>query len=307
MAPQKTISAAAWVGLGLMGLMWGGSFLSIELMLRQLPVETLVSLRLLGGAAVLWAYIAIARLDVPRDLRTWVAFVLVGFLNVALPFGLITWGQQHIASGLAGILNAGTAIFGPLAAALIFADERLGPRKAVGVGLGFLGVATVLGLEALHAFDLRSAGQLALIAATICYAFGAASARAYLTGIRAEVSAAGMISGAALWMVPVALTRHGLPDFGALNATTLGAWAYISIFATALTYLILFRVIKAAGSGNATLVTLIVAPVSVALGALVLGERLEPSALAGFGLIALGLLVIDGRVVAWLRHRSAAA
>ncbi|WP_417248944.1 DMT family transporter [Celeribacter sp.] len=304
MAPQKTISTAAWIGLGLMGLMWGGSFLSIELMLRQLPVETLVALRVAGGATVLWLYVIIARLPVPRDVATWFAFLWIGFLNVALPFALITWGQQHIASGLAGILNAATAIFGPLVAALLFADERLGARKAVGVTLGFFGVATVLGLEALHSFDLRSAGQLALIGAALCYAFGVAAVRQYLGGVRSEVSAAGMIAGAALWMVPVALFRNGWPDFGTFNATTLGAWAYISIFSTALTYLILFRVIKAAGSGNATLVTLFVAPVSVILGTVVLGERLPPSAIAGFVLIALGLLVIDGRLVAWLRHRA---
>lgn len=297
MAPQKHLTTAAWIGLALMGIMWGGSFLAIELMLRQLPVETLVALRVSGGALVLWTYILLTGRGIPRDPKIWLAFLLIGGINVAAPFGLITWGQQYISSGLAGILNAATAIFGPLVAAIAFHDERLGLRKAIGVSLGFLGVATILGLEALHDFNLRSAGQLAVIGASMCYAIGAALSRRYLTEMRLEVSAAGMITGAAIWMIPVALSKNGLPEFASFTATTLGAWAYIAAFSTALAYLILFRVIKEAGSGNATLVTLIVAPVSVLLGALVLGETLPLTAYAGFALLALGLLTIDGRVI----------
>ncbi|MEN8874556.1 MAG: DMT family transporter, partial [Pacificibacter sp.] len=113
MTPQKTLSKAAWIGLGLMGLFWGGSFLSIELMLRQMPVETLVALRVIGGALGLWAYVLIRGYEIPKAPRIWISFLLIGLINVAMPFGLITWGQQYIPSGLAGILNAFTAILGP--------------------------------------------------------------------------------------------------------------------------------------------------------------------------------------------------
>lgn len=302
MSPQKTISTATWIGLALMGLMWGGSFLAINLMLRDMPVETLVMLRVTGGAAFLWAYVLVRGLPIPKDPKTWLAFALIGGINVAAPFGLISWGQQFISSGLAGILNAATAIFGPLVAALAFADERLGARKAFGVLLGFTGVATIIGLDALSQFDLRSMGQLAVIAAALCYAIGAASARKYLTGIPLPVSAAGMITGAVVWMAPASLMRYGLPDFGSFHAVTFGAWAYISILSTGVTYLILFKVIKEAGSGNATLVTLFAAPVSVVLGAVVLGESLPLAAYLGFVLLACGLLVIDGRLVKRLMH-----
>lgn len=304
MAPQKTLSKFGWIGLGLMGLFWGGSFLSIELMLRQMPVETLVALRVTGGALALWAYVLIRGFDIPRAPRIWISFLLIGLVNVAMPFGLITWGQQYIPSGLAGILNAFTAVLGPLVATLVFADERLGLRKAVGVLFGFFGVATVIGLDAFKSFDLTSAGQLALIGSGVCYAFGAAMARMHLTGIRLEISAAGMIGGAAVWMVPVALYMHGLPDFASFTSVTLGAWAYVSIISTGLAYLILFYVIKSAGSGNATLCTLVVAPVSVILGALVLGEALHFEAYIGFVLIALGLLIIDGRALRLFRRKN---
>lgn len=302
MAPQKTISAAAWAGIAFMGVCWGGSFVATKLMLAEMAVETQVSLRVFGGAFVLWAFVLIKRYPLPRTAAPWIAFLLIGFINVALPYFFISWGQQHISSGLAGILNATTAIFGPLVAAIAFADERLGMRKAVGVILGFLGVSTVIGLESLRSFDLTSAGQLSLIAASACYAIGAAATRVYLTNMRLEVSAAGMMGAAALWLVPVALVKHGLPDVASYSGTALFAWGYVAVISTALAYLVLFRVIKSAGSGNATLVTLIVAPVSVILGALILDERLALSAYIGFGLIACGLLVIDGRIVQRLRR-----
>lgn len=306
MAPQKVISRTAWIGLGLMGLFWGGSFLSIELMLRQMPVETLVALRVTGGALALWLYVLIRGFDIPKSPRIWISFVLIGLVNVAMPFGLITWGQQYIPSGLAGILNAFTAVLGPLVATIVFADERLGLRKAIGVVFGFLGVATVIGLDAIHSFDLTSAGQIALLGSGVCYAIGAALVRVHLTGIRLEVSAAGMISGAAFWMVPVALYMHGTPDIASFNSVTLAAWAYVSVISTGVAYLILFYVIKSAGSGNATLVTLVVAPVSVILGALVLKEALHFEAYIGFALIALGLLIIDGRILKRIQLKNAA-
>ena len=297
MTAQKTLTSAAWLGLLSMGLFWGGSFVSIEIMLREVPVEMLVALRVGTGAAFLWLYVLIKGLEIPRNLRIWIAFLLIGLLNVAMPFFLITWGQQHIASGLAGILNATTAIFGPLVAALAFADERLGPRKATGVLCGFLGLVTVIGFNALTDFDLTSAGQLALIGASLCYACGAALMRVHFAGIRPEVGAAGMLGGAAFWMIPIALIKHGLPDIAGFAPETFAAWAYVSLISTGLAYIILFRVVAIAGSGNATLVTLIVAPVAIALGALLLGEALPLRAYVGFALIALGLLIIDGRLM----------
>ncbi|SEK83318.1 DMT family transporter [Pacificibacter marinus] len=297
MAPQKTISRNAWFGLIALGFLWGGSFVSIEILLRQLPFETLVALRIGCASVILWAYIILRGLPVPKLGMTWVWFVIIGIENVAMPFALITWGQQYIPSGLASILNAATALFGPVVATLVFRDERLGARKAVGVLLGFLGVSTVIGLSALHSFDLRSAGQLALIGSSLCYAFGVVLSRLFLSNVRPEVAAAGMLSGGSVAMIPLSLYKYGIPDVATYTGATWGALAYIAVLATALAYLIMFKVIKSAGSGNTTLVTLLVAPVGVVLGAVLLGETLSANVYAGFGLIAAGLLIIDGRVV----------
>ena len=301
MAPQKTISAAAWLGLAAMGLLWGGSFLSVALLIRELPIYWVVAGRVTIAALVLWSYVLIKGLPVPPMRHYLWRFIVVGCLTSALPFLLITWAQHRIPSGLAGILNASTAIFGVLFAALFFADEKLGLRKGAGVILGVLGIVTVIGPDALHAFDLTSLSQLAMIAATISYGLSNVIGRRLLADLKPQVAAAGMLSGAAVFALPVAIVTSGPPPMS-LMPSTWGALLYLSVMATGVTYLIYYRVLKSAGAGNTSLTTLIVAPVSIALGAVVLGESLSPSAYAGFGLIAFGLLVIDGRILARLKR-----
>lgn len=296
MAPQKSISPAAWAGLFAMGFLWGCSFLAVAFLIRELPVFWVVAGRVTLAAIALWAYVLIKRLPIPSLTQYLWRFIAVGALTSALPFLLITWAQHHIPSGLAGILNASTAIFGVVFAALIFADEKLGLRKGMGVALGVLGIVTIIGFDALKSFDLTSLGQTAMIAATMSYGVSNSVGRILLSDLRPEVAAAGMLAGAALFALPVAFVTSGPPPLS-LMPVTWAALFYLALMSTSLTYIIYYKVLKAAGAGNTSLTTLIVAPVSIALGALVLGESLQPQAYAGFGLIALGLLVIDGRLI----------
>ncbi|MBF9042047.1 EamA family transporter [Rhodobacterales bacterium HKCCE4037] len=280
---------------------WGASFLAIKLGLEELPFLTLVAHRVFWACLILWAYVLIRRLPLPRDPRTWGAFLVMGLLNNVIPFGLMAWGQQFIETGLTSIFNAGTAIFGVLVAAMVFADERLTPRKALGVLVAFFGVAVAIGLDSFRQFDLRSLAQLAVIGGTISYAFAAAWARRTMAGLTPQVSAAGMLTGASLIIVPVALVADGVPQVPEMPATW-AAIAYFSVIGTALAYLLYYRIIALVGSGNAMIVTLLIPPVAIFLGAIVLDERLEPFAFAGFGLLALGLVILDGRLFGRLRH-----
>ena len=294
---QTSLTARAWADMALLALIWGASFLSIKLALAELPVLTLVAHRVVWAALLLWAWVLIRGLDVPRAPRVWGAFLVMGLLNNVLPFALMSWGQQFIETGLTSIFNAATAIFGVLVAAAVFPDERLTARKLAGVLIAFCGVAVAIGLEALRGFDIRSLAQLAVIAGTLSYALAAAWARRSLRGLSPQVSAAGMLSGASLLIVPLALLVDGAPRMPAL-ATTWAAIAYFSGIGTALAYLLYYRVLASAGSGNALLVTLMIPPVAIALGAIVLDERLAPQSFAGFALLALGLLILDGRLFA---------
>ncbi len=302
---QTSLSPRAWAELGLLSLLWGASFLSIRTTLDEVPVLTSVAHRVTWAAVALWLVVIATRTPLPKRARVWGALLVMGMLNNVIPFTLMAWGQLHIETGLAAILNAATAVWGTLIAAAVFRDERLTVRKAAGVALGFGGVAVAVGAGALVALDPRSLGQLAVVAGTVSYAFAAVWARARLKGLPPVVAAAGMLTGAALVMAPFAVVVEGRPSF-ALAPVTWVAMGYMALVATAFAYLLYYRVLAMAGSANLLLVTLIIPPVAILLGAWVRGEALPPHAFAGLGMLAAGLLVLDGRVLRRLRGRRAA-
>lgn len=299
MTAQTSLSTRAWVELILLGLIWGGSFLAIRTALDEIGPLTSVLHRTGWAMVVLWGFVALKRLPIPRTPRIWGAFLVMGVLNNVIPFSLMAWGQLYIPTGLTSIFNAATAIFGIVVAALVFADEKLTARKVMGVGLGFSGVCMAIGVDALRQFDTTSLAQLAIVAGTLSYAFASAWARKMLGGIPPVIAAAGMLSGSTLCMIPLVLVIEGVPSL-ALAASTWSAIAYYAIIATALAYLLYYRVLGMAGSGNLLLVTLIIPPIAITLGALVRHETLHPGEYLGFGLLALGLSIIDGRL--WRRR-----
>lgn len=301
---QTSVSTRAWAEMGLLALIWGASFLSIKLGLEEIPFLTLVAHRVIWACVILWIYVLVRRLPVPGDLRIWGAFVVMGMLNNVIPFALMAWGQQFIETGLTSIFNAGTAIFGVLVAALCFADERLTLRKSIGVAVAFTGVAVAIGLDSLRQFDIRSLAQLAVIGGTFSYALASAWARKRLMGLTPAVAAAGMLTGASLILLPAALVMDGAPTWPTLPQTYL-AVGYFAVFGTAFAYLLYYRVLAMVGTGNAMLVTLLIPPVAIILGAVVLEERLAPQAFLGFALLAVGLLILDGRILRVLRRGGA--
>lgn len=285
----------------MLALIWGGVFLAVRLALDEVPFVTSVAHRVFWAAIILWIYVWLRGLSVPRDRRTCIALLVMGCLNNVIPFSLMAWGQLHIESGLASVFNSATAIFGVIIAALILADERLTTRKVVGSLIGFFGVATAIGLESLRNFDITSLAQLAVVAGTISYGFAGVWARINLSALTPQVAAAGMLTGSSIVMVPAAFVIDGVPSFD-LSATALGAIAYYVIFATAGAYLLYYRILAAAGSANLMVVTLLMPPISIMLGALVLDETLSTNVYVGLAFLALGLTILDGRLLARLRR-----
>ena len=287
---QTRLTFRSWSLLLLLALIWGGSFTANHAALGALPVATTVALRVTGAAAALWLWVAAAKLPIPRGLRFWRDAAVLGLLNNILPFSLIVWGQTQIPSGLAGILNASTALFSVLVAALVFPDERLTPKRAAGLALGLAGVAVVIGPEALSGFDLTSLGQLAVLGAGLSYAIAATYGRRALKGIRPEVSAAAMLSVSTLILAPFALATNGWPAF---TPESLAAVAYLALIASALAYRLFYTILAEAGAGNLGLVTLLIAPFAVLFGALLFQETLPPQALAGAALLTAGLAIMN--------------
>jgi drug/metabolite transporter (DMT)-like permease len=303
MIDQKNLTGRAWAEMMLLAMIWGGSFLSIRVALDEISPLASVAHRTTWAMLVLWGVIAIMRIPLPRDPKIWFSFLVMGLLNNVIPFTLMAWGQLYIESGLTSILNAFTAVVGVVIASLFFADERISLRKGIGVVLGFFDVAVAIGLENFRTLDLRSMAQLAVIGGTVAYAIAGVWARKRLVGMPPQLAAAGMLTGSTVIMLPLAYFIDGPLSFD-LEARTIWAIGYYAIIATEFAYLLYYRVLAMAGSGNLMLVTLLVAPIAITLGAVVLGEKLGTNAYFGFAILTVGLIILDGRVWKAMQRRG---
>jgi drug/metabolite transporter (DMT)-like permease len=303
--PSRPMSREDWGVMLLLSLVWGGSFLFNGIAVRELPVFTIVAARVTLAALALHLVMRGAGLTFPRARGALVAFLVMSVLNNLIPFNLIVFGQGLIDSGLASILNAMTPIFTMLIAHVLTADEKIGPRKAFGILLGFAGVVVLFSGRDLLAGG-AVLGQAACIGATISYGFAGIFGRRFARmGLEPMVVAAGQLTLSALVMVPLALAvdlPKGLP---APSAAALAALAGLALVSTAGGYTLFFRLLARAGATNVSLVTLLIPCSAILLGIAFLGERLSLHEAAGFAVIALGLLVIDGRLVAALSGRGA--
>lgn len=298
--PQPGISPRAWAELALLSLLWGASFFSIAVAQREIGPVTVVLHRVGWAALLLWPVVRARGLPVPRGWQVWGIFLVMGCLNNVIPFTLMSWGQTLIESGLVSIFNAMTAPLGVLVAALLLADERLTPRRLAGMAVAFGGALVVIGADRLGSLDPRALGQWAVLGGALSYALASVWAKRHLRGMAPTVAAAGMLTGSTAVMLPLALAVEGVPDL-TLSAPTWGAIAWYAVLGTAGAYLLYYRVLAMAGAGNLLLVTLLIPPVAIFLGWAFLGETLPPRAFAGFAVIALGLAVLDGRLLARLR------
>jgi drug/metabolite transporter (DMT)-like permease len=297
------ISLRAWLLIIALSLVWGGSFFFVEIALEDLPPFTVVLCRVGLAALALLAVIRLSGQAMPRDRKVWRAFLIMGGLNNFIPFSLIVWGQVHIESGLASILNATTPLFTVLLAHLVTADEKMTARRALGVLLGFAGVAVLIGPGALG--GLGSSGVTLILAQVAILGAAASYATASLYGRRFRampplVPAAGMLCGSTILVLPVALLVDR-PWILSPDPVSMGAVLGLALLSTALAYVLYFRILTLAGSTNLMLVTFLIPVSAILLGTLFLSERLEPAALAGMALIFAGLAAVDGRVFAWLR------
>ena len=288
------MSGTAWAMMLALAAVWGGSFFFVEIALTEEKPLTIVLHRVFWAVPVLGMVLWWKRLALPRAPRVWGAYLVMGTLNNAIPFSLIVWGQMFLEGGLASILNGMTAMFGAVVAGALLADERLTFGKVAGAALGLVGVAVIMGPDALRGLNPRDLAQLAILGAALSYAFASVWGKVALRGIPSEVNAFGMLVGSTVLMVPMVLIFEGVPVFS-YSLPVWGALLGIAWLATALAYLLYFGILVRAGAANLMLVTLLIPPFAVALGAAFLGERLAPSAWAGFALIALGLAVTDGR------------
>jgi drug/metabolite transporter (DMT)-like permease len=295
------MSAAVWSMLVALSVLWGGSFLFIKLAVAAVPPLAIVLARVGLAALVLWAAVAATRQRTVWSREVVIACIGMAVLNNMLPFSLIAWGASSIGAGLGSVVNASTPVLTVLVAHGLTADERLTPRKAIGVLLGFAGVA-VLMLPSLQGSGGEWRGILANLLACLSYAFAAVWGRRFRRlGVPPLIAAAGQASVATAVMLPLVLAVDRPWTLPLPSNEILLALLALGVFSTGLAYALYFQILARAGATNSALVTLLVPVSAVLLGVAVLGERLVPTQIAGMALIALGLLVLDGRL---LRRRA---
>jgi len=299
---NKTMGGAEWAMLIALSALWGGSFFFNGVAVHGLPPLTIVVLRTGLGAVALWLFCRATGVRMPADRHIWLAFFVMGLLNNVVPFSLIVWGQTHIASGLAAILNATTPVFTVLVAHVMTADEKLTWNRLAGVVLGLAGVVVMIGPAALAGLGVAILAQIAVLGGALSYAFAGIFGRRFRAmGISPAVTALGQVTASTLMLAPIALF---VDHPWTLVPPGLSVWAAVlglALLSTALAYILYFRILASAGATNVLLVTLLVPVSAIILGALVLGERLDPRHFAGMALIAIGLAAIDGRLLRRLK------
>lgn len=296
-APRSlTMGSGEWGLLWLLSLLWGGSFLFMAVAGQSVPTLSIVAVRVGLGAVVLWLVVKATRRRMRHDLPALWAYAFMGLTNNAIPFTLLVLAQKHIPAGLAAILNATTPLFTVLIAALMLTDEPLRLNRLLGVLIGLGGVAAMMGIDAQAGAGAPLWAQLAVLGAAVSYAISAVFGRRFARlGIDPVCTSTGMVTAAALMIVPLALVFDRPWALPVPPPEAIASMLALAVASTGLAYLMYFRILARAGAGNIALVTLLVPVSALALGALVLGERLGLAQGLGFGLIALGLAIMQGR------------
>jgi len=287
--------------LATVALLWGASFLFIKVAVRELAPATLILGRL-GLASLTLAVIVPILVGGRRTLAEiranagWLA--VVGLVNVSTPFWLLSWGETRIASGLASIIQASVPIFNAVIAFGFFRDVRVGGLRLAGVGVGFLGVALLVGAQP-HGKVL---GALAVCGMALCYAVGQLLAGRHLRAVQPPVVALATTAVAAIAASPfgIAQAPGHMPGW-----KTIGSVAALAVPLTAVAFLLFYAIIAGAGAAYASLVTYLVQPIALAYGAIFLDEHFGAVDFAALVLILGGVVLGTGRVR--LRRRELAS
>lgn len=273
--------------LAVLATLWGASYTFIKIGVETIPPVTFIAARTLIAGGLLLAIIKMRGLSLPRDPAVWKRFLIQACINSVVPFTLIAWAELTVNAGLATILNSTTPIFAFLLTVLITRHEAVTARKLFGVVAGVIGISLIIGLEAFHGVGKEALAQLAIVAATISYAAAAIFGRGF-KGLDPMMPAAGSLLCGAVLLIPVSLVidqpRTIVPSTHSILAL-LG----LSIFSTALAFVIYFRLIHTLGSVSTTSQAYLRVPIGVGIGVFLLGESLNPTAWIGLVCVIAGV------------------
>jgi drug/metabolite transporter (DMT)-like permease len=286
-APQRQNMSLEFALLLLLATLWGGSYTFIKLGVATIPPITLIAARTGIAGLLLLVVMRWRGVKLPRDAATWRRFLVQACLNSVIPWTLIAWGERSLDAGLATILNSTSPIFTFLLAFAIARHEPTSARKLFGVIAGMAGICLIVGVQALGGLGEQLAAQIVTVFAAICYAGAAIFSRGF-KGLDPMAPAAGSLLCGAAILIPISLVVDR-PWTQAPSASSMLALLGLAVFSTALAFVIYFRLIQTLGSVGTTAQAYLRVPIGVALGVVLLGESLSPTAWIGLGCVAIGV------------------
>lgn len=286
-----------WALIVGLGAVWGCSFLFNAVLIREISPLWVSAGRVTVGALICWMYFLATRRRLPPDRGLYPRLFLLGMLNYAIPFALFPFAEEHVASSIIGVINGMTPMTTVVVSQLWPGGERATPNKVAGVLIGLAG-AVLLASPSFGQGSTEIVALLAALLATLCYALTLNYARRFRAVDSATVASVSL-SGAAVLMIPVALLFSGVPVV--TRPETWGALLGIGVFSTSFSFLLVYWLLPRVGATNLSLNTFITPISAIVLGVLVLDEGFAPVQIVGIGVIFLGLLVIDGRLLRLLR------
>lgn len=279
----------AYILLILLGSIWGASYLFIKLGGESVPPVTLVAMRTVFAGITLIIVLWLRREKIPSfRAPIWKWFLLLGFLNSVIPYTLITWGETRISSGLTAILVGTMPIFTVLFAHWMTHDEKITPRKMIGILMGFVGVVVLFIPDVLGAATSNLFGGIAVVAAAVSYALATIYARRHLKGHPPALNSFGQMLMASIILVPASLIIDR-PWTLSPTPISMASILALAVLGTAIAYLMYFWLIANVGATRTSLVTYISPVIAVILGAVVLNEHLNWSMVVGLGLVVAGV------------------
>ena len=285
-----------WLRIVALGFLWGSSFLYAEILLRYLNSLMIVFLRVGLAGLILLIICLVKRLPVTLTGKDLTNICVMGALNNVIPFSLIVWGQQTTTGGLASIINASTAFFSILLAALLIPQERLTLNRIGGVLIGVAGVAIAVGTTNIVQFSKNNTGAYLILLATVSYAFAGVWAKLKMQNLPSLISATGMLVASAVMMVPL-LFVTGTFQFSPIDLNVFSLALQFAVICSVFAYLLYFKILETTGAGNLLICTIIVPPSAILLEVLILDEVIGLNELAGLFIVTTGMIVLDGRLL----------
>lgn len=281
--------------LVLLASLWGPSFLFIKVAVQEIQPLTITMLRIGLAALIMNTYLYVIGQRLTKDLTFWRHVLIAGFFMHSLPFSLINWGEQYVDSGIASILNGLTPLSTVLLANFFIADERMSIQKILGVAAGFGGLVVLALPNLMSGYQATSSGILAVTLGAISYGVGLVYTKRYLKNTRPIHAPAGQLLVAVIYLIPVSFIFES--PIIVLNASwkAIGSITLLSVFGTALAFVIYYRLIESASAAYLSMVTYLMPIYGVVLGVLILEESLSTEMMVGMLLILFGIVLINAK------------